>query len=76
MLYCVDDKDPHGHRAATQKETALMGNVTERAEIDQQLGELERQRQDAGSEWKKVNQIQEKIGALQKRKDKLLGVTE
>jgi hypothetical protein len=59
-----------------QKETALMDEFTERAEIDRKLGELDRQRQTAGSDWEKVSQIQERIASLQKRKDKLLGIAE
>jgi hypothetical protein len=63
-------------REAAQKETAQMDDVTERAEIDQKLGELEKQRQASGPDLEKINQVQEKIGGLQKRKNELLGIAE
>jgi hypothetical protein len=53
-----------------------MDNVIERAEIDRKLGELREQLRAAGLDLAKANQIQEKIGDQQKRKNKLLGITE
>ena len=50
-----------------------MDGPIERAKLDEELGKLREELRSAGTDWEKATRIQDRIGEVQHRKDKLLG---